>query len=208
MAQTITPPRLNALRRITDGPGTATASRLLAATSLDGLWHFEHQLDEAGQLWHATYLPTGQVQVFPSLKRAQEWTQTPGALPLLRQAAVDDFRAATTDTARAQAFRVVAIHDGDLVAGTDPQSRCECGGYLAYIAGKWTHADVCSECWSPDGRITPCPDGGEEHIACAGCAGPEPVQCQHNHCIKANDLTALPCEGTRSACCGCCHGEA
>jgi hypothetical protein len=203
MAQATITTTPGVLRRVTDGPGSATATRWSHAASGDGLWTFERQLEEPGQPWYATYLPTGQVQVFPSLIRATDWAASPAALPLLRQAAQDTLRAAVSPDEKARARRALLVHDGILITA-EPDTLCECSGYLVCQAGQWRHVDVCKECWTPEHGAVSCPDGGAGHTA---CKDPEPVQCDHSKCRTAHDLYQQPCDHARSACCGCCHGE-
>lgn len=75
---------------------------------------------------------------------------------------------------------------------------CTCGGLLAFVAGRWQHAEACIACFA---STDPCPDSRAHR----SCPDPDPVTCWHDTCRETVELeidcaSGLPAGG----CCGCC----
>jgi hypothetical protein len=73
---------------------------------------------------------------------------------------------------------------------------CDCGGLLAFVAGRWQHIDQCLSCRTEN---RPC---AGQHIA---CTDPSPRRCLHRLCNQPVSLEDR-CGLDRSVheCCGCC----
>lgn len=97
-------------------------------------------------------------------------------------------------TVRAPA--VVVLLQRDQAAEAD--TICECGGLLAYIAGRFQHLNMCLSCYT---LTEPC---GGPHVGCFG-GDPQPAICQHRGCLQPVTLTDnCAMDGDRRVCCGCC----
>jgi hypothetical protein len=60
------------------------------------------------------------------------------------------------------------------------ETRCECGGYLARVAGELVHTATCPACHDPFSDGPPdddCADAAERHGRL--CDGPAPARCPH-----------------------------
>jgi hypothetical protein len=77
----------------------------------------------------------------------------------------------------------------------DPDSRCECGGVLGYVQGRWQHTDWCLHCIGRPGRC--------EHLH-EGCETPAPLTCAHRQCRRPVTLDLCADSGDAAVCCGCC----
>lgn len=81
----------------------------------------------------------------------------------------------------------------------DVSTVCECGGMLAYQAGRWQHVDLCPECFEPDDR--PCHD----RVRHAACLDPTPVGCFHGGCAEPVSAEGECANGhAPRTCCLCC----
>jgi hypothetical protein len=160
------------------GAGTQTQ----AWFSTDEQWTFERLDGEPGDPWAATYRPTGQEQWFSNQGAARAWAYGGNAETFLRAAARDE----------------------DLLlspAKFEPQSVCECDGYITCIAGAWVHVDVCGSCWDREtSTALACPHPDAHPY----CAKPAPTQCVHHGCRGAVSLDSRACDHGRDLCCGCC----